>query len=377
MTTVYLDHAASTPLRAEALDAMVAQLAGSFGNPSGGHAVARRARQTVEEARDAVAGVLGCAPAEVIFTSGGTEADNLAVGGVTAARGGVPVCTSIEHHAVLHAVEAAGGAVVGVDATGAVDLDDLTAALERLDRVSVVSVIAAGNETGRVQDLGAVAEVVARVVPGTPLHTDAVQAAPWFDLHEVAACAHLISVAAHKLGGPKGTGCLVAREGTPVRPILHGGGQERERRSGTHDVAGIAGFAAALVATAAERVELGARVRVLRDDLLDRLGASVPGVRETTPDRSVLLPGHAHVLVEGCDSEELLVLLDDAGVCAAAGSSCASGATEPSHVLLAMGLPKHEAATALRLTVGRTTTDADIAHAVAAIAAAAGRLRGI
>lgn len=375
MSCVYLDHAASAPLRPEAREAILAALDGGHGNPSGGHAVARHARRIVEEARDAVAGVLGCEAREVVFTSGGTEADNLAVSGVAAARGGPPVCSAIEHHAVLRAVEALGGAVVGVDPTGGIDVEALGATLEQMGEVSVVSVLAAGNETGRIQDLDAVARALEAARPGTPLHTDAVQAAPWLDLSVAAAAAQLISVAAHKLGGPKGTGCLVVREGTPLRPLLHGGGQERERRSGTHDVAGIAGFAAALVATADEREMLVRQVRSRRDALLDGLAAAVGGVRETTSDRTTVLPGHAHVLVEGCESEELLVLLDDAGVCAAAGSSCASGATEPSHVLMAMGLPKEEAATALRLTIGRTTTDDDVRTAIHRIAGAVRHLR--
>jgi len=201
-----------------------------------------------------------------------------------------------------------------------------------------------------------------------------VQAAGWCDLRQLAAAADLISVAAHKLGGPKGTGCLVVRHGTPLRPVLHGGGQERDRRSGTHDVAGIVGFATALRLAAEERDEAGARVSGLRDGLLARLVAEVGGVVASAPlDRA--LPGHLHVRIEGCEGEAMLVLLDDAGVCASAGSACASGAVEPSHVLLAMGVPKAEALTSLRLSLGRTTTAADVAVAVAAVTAAAGRLR--
>ena len=371
---VYLDNAATTPLRAEALEAMLPFLTERFGNPSGGHRVARAARLAVDEARDCVAGVLGCEPGEVVFTAGGTEADNLAVLGVVAARGGTAVCPAAEHHAVLHAVEAVGGTVVGVGPDGAVDLGRLAEVLDRLEDVAVVSAMTANNELGTLTPLAEVAAVVAERAPGAALHTDAVQAAGWCDLGQLAAAADLISVAAHKLGGPKGTGCLVVRHGTPLRPVLHGGGQERDRRSGTHDVAGIVGFATALRLAAEERDETVARVAGLRDALLARLVAEVGGVVASAPlDRA--LPGHLHMRIEGCEGEAMLVLLDDAGVCASAGSACASGAVEPSHVLLAMGVPKAEALTSLRLSLGRTTTAADVAVAAAAVVAAAARLR--
>ena len=371
---VYLDNAATTPLRAEALEAMLPFLTERFGNPSGGHRVARAARLAVDEARDSVADVLGCEPGEVVFTAGGTEADNLAVLGVVAARGGTAVCPAAEHHAVLHAVEAVGGTVVGVGPDGAVDLGQLADVLDRLGDVAVVSAMTANNELGTLTPLAEVAAVVAERAPGAALHTDAVQAAGWCDLRQLAAPAALISVAAHKLGGPKGTGCLVVRNGTPLRPVLHGGGQERDRRSGTHDVAGIVGFATALRMAAGERDAAGARVAGLRDGLLDRLVEEVGGVVASAPlDRA--LPGHLHVRIAGCEGEAMLVLLDDAGVCASAGSACASGAVEPSHVLLAMGVTKSEALTSLRLSLGRTTTAADVAVAVAAVTAAAGRLR--
>jgi cysteine desulfurase len=372
---VYLDNAATTPLRPEALEAMLPFLTDRFGNPSGGHRVARAARLALDEARDDVADVLGCGPGEVVFTAGGTEADNLAILGVVAARGGTAVCPAAEHHAVLHAVQAVGGRVVGAGPDGAVDLAQLAAALDDLGReVALVSTMTANNELGTLTTLADVAAVVAERAPGAVLHTDAVQAAGWLDLREVAAPAQLVSVAAHKLGGPKGTGCLVVREGTPLRPVLHGGGQERDRRSGTSDVAGIVGFATALRLAAEARAAGPPRVRALRDRLLARLVDEVGGVVASAPvGRS--LPGHLHVRIQGCEGEAMLVLLDDAGVCASAGSACASGALEPSHVLLAMGVPKAEALTSLRLSLGRTTTEADVDAAVAAVAAAAQRLR--
>ena len=372
---VYLDNAATTPLRTEALEAMLPFLTDRFGNPSGGHRVARAARQALDEARDDVAEVLGCGPGEVVFTAGGTEADNLAVLGVIAARGGTAVCPAAEHHAVLHAVQAVGGRVVGTGPDGAVDLEQLAAALDDLGgSVAVVSAMTANNEVGTFTPLSEVAALVADRAPGATLHTDAVQAAGWCDLRKLAAPAALVSVAAHKLGGPKGVGCLVVRSGTPLRPLLHGGGQERERRSGTQDVAGVVGFATALRLAAQERVEAGARGRSLRARLLGRLVEAVGGVVPSAPLERAL-PGHLHVRIEGCEGEAMLVLLDDAGVCASAGSACASGAVEPSHVLLAMGVPKAEALTSLRLSIGRTTTEADVDAAAAAVAAAAARLR--
>lgn len=373
--SVYLDNAATTPLRAEALAAMMPFLTDRFGNPSGGHRVARAARLAVDEARDDVADVLGCQPGEVVFTAGGTEADNLAVLGVVAASDGTAVCPAAEHHAVLHPVQAVGGRVVGAGPDGTVDLGQLAATLDDLrGTVAIVSTMTANNEVGTITPLAEVAAVVADRAPGAVLHTDAVQAAGWCDLRRLAAPAALISVAAHKLGGPKGVGCLVVRDGTPLRPVLHGGGQERDRRSGTHNVAGIVGFATALRLAAEERDEAGARVRALRARLLERLVSEVGGLVASVPLERAL-PGHLHVRVEGCEGEAMLVLLDDAGVCASAGSACASGAVEPSHVLLAMGVPKPEALTSLRLSLGRTTTEAEVDAAVAAIADAADRLR--
>ena len=268
---MYLDHAATTPLRAEALAAMMPWLTDSYGNASGGHRLAREARRAVDEARESVAEVVGCRPGEVVFTGGGTEADNLAISGfaAAAARGGAPstvVCTSIEHHAVLHAVEHVGGRTVPVDTDGVVDLDLLAAGLD--PSVGLVSVMLANNEVGTIQDLAAVAAVVGSASPAAVIHTDAVQAAPWLDLRERAAPAALVSLAAHKFGGPQGVGALVVRHPVRVDPILRGGGQERELRSGTHNVAGIVGMAAALREAAAGRDTVGSRVATLRLSLI-------------------------------------------------------------------------------------------------------------
>ena len=308
---------------------MLPWLTSRYGNPSGGHAVARAARQAIEEARDELAEVLGCQAREIVFTSGGTEADNLAIAGVE----GTVACSSIEHHAVLDSVRARGGRVFDLDA---VPRD-----------VDLVSVMLVNNETGSIQSLDRI---------DAPLvHTDAVQALPWLDGAKAAARADLISVSAHKIGGPQGVGALVVREGVRITPLLRGGGQERERRSGTQNVAGIVGFAAAVRACKANPPD----VRAMRDRLAAGL-LRIDGCRPTV-ELDATVPGILQVHIDGIESEALLVLLDRAGVCASAGASCASGAIGHSHVL--------------RLSLGWTTTDADIDHALAVVPAAIEQLR--
>lgn len=377
-----LDHAATTRVRPEVLDAMAPFLAERYGNPSGSHRLARDAVRAVDEARERIAAVLGCGPGEVVFTSGGTESDNHAISGGMPPRDGVPVCSAVEHHAVLDTVEALGGQVVPVGADGRIDLDALVATLAELGpRVSVVSVMLANNETGVVADLDAVARVVRShepEVPGVPVHTDAVQAAAWLDLGVAAAAADLVSVSGHKLGGPKGIGALVVRRHTHLRPLVLGGGQERGRRSGTSNVAGIVGMAAALEATAAQREATNARIRSLRDRLADGLLAAVPGAVETASpdgDRSGLLPGICHLCIDGVDAETLLFLLESEGVLASAASSCSSGAQQVSHVLMAMGVPDALARGSLRLSLGWDSTDADVDAALRAVPAAVRRVR--
>ena len=371
--TSYLDHAATTPMRPEVVDAMLPFLTERFGNPSGSHAVAREARKAVDEAREVVAESLGARPGEIVFTAGGTEADNLAIIGRYRAHPGAVVCTAVEHHAVLHAAQSLPEArVAPVGPDGVVDLDALGGLLD--PTVSVVSVMLANNEVGTVQPLTAVGELVREAAPRAVLHTDAVQAFPWLDVAELAAGADLAAVSAHKFGGPKGVGALVVREGVTVEPIIHGGGQERERRSGTYNVAGIAGMAAAMRATVADRLAAVDRVGRLRDRLADGLLAAVPGAIETG-DRAGKVAGNCHVLFDGIESEALLVLLDGAGVCASAGSACTSGAVEPSHVLMAMGVSPERAVGALRLSLGATSTDADVDLALDVIPAAVERLR--
>jgi cysteine desulfurase len=379
----YLDHAATTPLRPEARAAMLPWLGERFGNPSGAHRVARAARQAVDEARDSVAEVVGCRPGDVVFTSGGTEADNVAIRGVHAARPGTVLCSAVEHEAVLKPVGHIGGNTVAVDQRGALDLDALEDALS--PDVTLVSVMAANNEVGTVQPVAEVSELVRRRAPHAVVHTDAVQAAASLDLSTIAAGAHLIAISSHKVGGPQGVGALVVRPRTPLRPLLLGGGQERELRSGTHNVAGIVGMAAALRAAAAGRVAMTERVTALRKRLASGLLAAIPGAVETTAAVAThdaadagggQLPGTLHLCIPGIESEALLFLLDEAGVCASAASACASGAQQASHVLAAMGVTPTLGSGALRLSLGWTSTVADVDRALDVIPAAVARLRG-
>ena len=370
------------PVRPEAVAELTRVLTELPGNPSGSHGAARAARRVLDDARDVLADVLGSGPGDVVFTGGGTEADNLAVLG--ASTGGSVVVSSIEHPAVRDPAVGLGAHVAPVDAAGRIDLDALAALLEDVDEVSLVSVMLVNNEVGAIQPLDAVAEVVRRHAPNAVLHTDAVQALSWVEVAEAAAGADLISVSAHKFGGPKGVGALVVRPGVALTARQVGGGQERERRSGTQNVAGIAGLAAALAVTVEERKATVERVAVLRDRLADGLVAAVPGLVETgvapaprggAADRSHKVAGVCHVCIDGVESESLLFLLEQAGVYASAASSCASGAMEPSPVLAAMGVSRGAARGALRLSLGATTTHADVDRALAAVPAAVERLR--
>ena len=372
----YLDHAATTPVRPEARDAMLPWLDGLVGNPSGAHRLARAARRALDDARDVFAAATGFESGDIVFTGGGTESDSLAVNGVLDAVGGVAVCAATEHHAVLHAVEARGGRVVGVDPSGRVDLDALADELD--DSVTLVSVMAVNNETGVVADLAAVVEVVRDRAPRAAVHTDAVQALSWLDLPTVTAGVDLLSLSAHKFGGPQGTGVLAVRPGTPLRPQLLGGGQERGRRSGTQNVAGIVGAAAAADVVVRTRAESVGRSGALRDRLADGLLGAIPGAVETAAprgDRTGKVAGNCHLCIPGVEAEALLVLLEDHDVYASAASSCASGAQDPSHVLAAMGLDRQLAAGSLRLSLGWSSTDDDVGAALVAVPAAVEQLR--
>ena len=374
---IYLDNAATTPMRTEAIEAMMPFLRDRYANPSGSHRFARDARRAVDEARDSVAAVIGCGPNEVVFTGCGTESDNMSVLGAVARRGGLPVCSAIEHPAVAEAVARSGGRTVGVDRYGRIDLDELAATLDESmagPGVAVVSVMAVNNEVGTLNDLAEVRRVVRRHAPTALVHTDAVQAACWLDLREITPHVDLLSLSAHKFGGPKGVGVLVERGGPQVEPLIIGGGQERERRSGTHNTAGIVAAATALQLTDAERDADRVRISALRDVLVGRLRARIDGLVETVP-AAHKVAGSAHVCIPGVESEALLFMLDERGVCASAASACASGAMEPSHVLAALGVERAVAMGALRLTLGHETTRDEVERAAAVIVEVVAQLR--
>jgi cysteine desulfurase len=378
----YLDHAATTPLRQEAFEAMAPFLAGTFGNPSGGHTAARAAKTALEDAREELAELLGARPAEVVFTAGGTEADNLAVKGAArqarvAGVGDGVVTTAFEHKGVLASCDrlAAEGfqvARVSVPSSGVIDPASIAELVD--ERTVLVSVMLVNNEVGTVQPLDEIARCVRERAPSVLVHTDAVQAVPWLDVAEAAAAADLVAISAHKFGGPKGTGALVVREGVAVEPLIEGGGQERGLRSGTSNVAGAVAMTTALRVTAAERAADVIRLGALRNRLVDGLLAAVPDAFENG-DRGAKVAGNAHVGFRGIEAETLLVALDQAGVCAAAGSSCSSGATEPSHVLAAMGVDRERALSSIRLSLGFASTARDVDVALDVIPRAVAQLR--
>ncbi len=383
MATTYLDHAATAPLRAEVRSAMAEVLASPLGNPTGSHPPAQRARLLLEDAREEVARFLGRDPGEVVFTSGGTESANLALLGVAdrawRERGeAVLLCSAVEHPAVRESAKAAAGSGIDVrelpvDGRGLVELEALSRTLS--SRTTLVAVMTANNETGVVEPVAEVVEAVRRRAPQAYVFTDAVQAAAFLDLAEVTAGADMVSLSAHKVGGPVGVGALAVSPRVGLLARQHGGGQERERRSGTQDVAGAVGLATALRLAALERDEAAARVAALRDRLGDGLVAAVEGAHRTVPDGVAVLPGHLHVCLPGVEREELLVALGAEGVCVSGGSSCASGALEPSHVLAAMGVAPDLARGAIRLTLGYGTGDADVDRALHLVPAVVAALR--
>jgi cysteine desulfurase len=378
----YLDYAATTPMYPAAAAAMRPYQSETFGNPSGAHAAARAAKTALEEAREEIAAALGAQPSEIVLTGGGTEADNLAVkGAARAARdagtGHGVVTTAFEHKGVLApsdrlAQDGFRVTRVPVDHAGIVDLEALEAALD--DRTVVVSVMLVNNEVGTIQPLAEVARLVRARAPRAVLHTDAVQAVPWLDVAEAAAGADLVSVSAHKFGGPNGVGALVRRGDVPIEPLIEGGGQEWGLRSGTADVAGAVGMAEALRVTGLRRSDEVARIRPLRDRLARGLAERVPG-SFVNGDPARKVAGNCHIGFPGIEAETLLVALDRACVYAAAGSSCTSGATEPSHVLEAMGVPRDAALASIRLSLGYSSTDDDVDAALELIPEAVDQLR--
>jgi len=370
----------------EAVAAMTEELS-LTGNASSLHTSGRRARRVVEEARERVAAALGAGPSDVIFTAGGTEADNLAVKGLFWARRAADpkrvriIASQVEHHAVLDALDWLvdhEGAVVDwlpVDEVGRIDVSALHAALAREPgSVALVTVMWANNEVGTVQP---VADVVAAAHEhGVPVHSDAVQAVGQIDIDFGASGLDCLTVSGHKLGGPVGAGAVLARRGLDLVPVLHGGSQERGVRSGTLDVAALRAFGVAAEIAVRDRAEVVAVVGELRDDLVRAITAAVPDVvLRGDPDPAGRLPFNAHVTIPGCEGDSLLYLLDARGVECSTGSACQAGVPQPSHVLLAMGVPEPVARGALRFSLGRTSTAADVAAVAAAIGPAVERAR--
>ncbi|WP_028472197.1 cysteine desulfurase family protein [Nocardioides alkalitolerans] len=380
----YLDHAATTPMRVEAREALVAHL-DLVGNPSSLHAAGREARRVVEESRETVADALGCRPGEVVLTAGGTESDNLALKGLFWSRRAADprrvrvLVSAVEHHAVLDTAvwlaehEGATLELLPVDARGRLDVAALEATLVAdPTSVALVSVMWANNETGVLQPVEAV--VAAAHAHGVPVHTDAIQAVGSVPVDVAASGVDLLTATAHKVGGPHGAGVLVARRGLDLTPLLHGGGQERDLRSGTVGVPAVAGLAAAFESAVKEQVDHATRVSHLRDTLVEGVRAVVPDVVLNGGDAEKL-PGIANLRFPECEGDSLLMLLDAQGVEVSTGSACSAGVPQASHVLLAMGQSEEEARSSLRFSLGHTSTEADVAALVAAIGPVVERAR--
>ncbi|KZS60150.1 cysteine desulfurase family protein [Mycobacterium ostraviense] len=382
---VYLDHAATTPMHPAAIEAMTAAL-GTVGNASSLHTTGRTARRRIEESRELIADELGARPSEVIFTAGGTESDNLAVKGIYWARrdeqpGRRRIVTSqVEHHAVLDAVDWLGeheGAQVSwlpTAADGAVSATALRETLQSHDDVALVSVMWANNEVGTIMPTAELAAVAAEF--GVPMHSDAIQAVGQVPVDFGASTLSAMSVAAHKFGGPPGVGALLLRRDVTCVPLLHGGGQERDIRSGTPDVAGAVGMATAAQLAVDGLEANGARLRLLRDRLVEGVLAEIDDVCLNGARDPLRLPGNAHFTFRGCEGDALLMLLDANGIECSTGSACTAGVAQPSHVLIAMGADPASARGSLRLSLGHTSVDADVDAALRVLPAAVARARG-
>lgn len=366
----YLDHAATTPMRPEAVAAMVAHL-DKLGNASSLHASGRAARRVVEESRETVAQALGARPSEVVFTGGGTEADNLAVKGLYWARRGADarrtrvLVSAVEHHAVLDAAQwlakedGASLELLPVDRDGRVILDAARDSIARSpETVAFVSVMWVNNEVGTIQPVAEIASLAAEY--GIPVHTDAVQAVGQLPVDFSDVSVDAMTVTGHKVGGPFGVGAVVLRRETSVTPVLHGGGQERDVRSGTLDVPAMAGFAAAIELAVREQAQLAAALGELRADLVRQVLAAVPEAELNGDPGPGRLPGNAHFSFPGCEGDSLLLLLDARGIECSTGSACSAGVAEPSHVLIAMGRDEERARGSLRFSLGHTSTQADV-----------------
>jgi len=377
---VYLDHAATTPVDPEVAEAMARVLRESHGNPSSIYAEGRAARALVDQARVEVAAAIGAEPAEIVFTSGGTEADNLALRGALKARRGDEknglVVSAIEHHAVLdtaHDLERHAHvrvSVVGVDGEGRVDPADVAREID--ERTGLVSVMHANNEIGTIEPIGEIGPICRE--RGVPFHTDAVQTVGALDFDVRRIAVDLVSINAHKFYGPKGVGALYVRRGTPVATIQTGGGQEKGRRTGTENVAGIVGLGAAMRLAAARRGTESARQAKLRDRIIDGVLGGVPDA-VLNGHRTERLPNNANFCIAGVEGESLIVALDLEGFAVSSGSACTSGETEPSYVILALGRDRELAKGSLRVTVGRATTEADVEAFLATLPGVVERLR--
>jgi cysteine desulfurase len=376
---IYLDHAATTPMRPEVWEAMAPFANVSFGNPSGVHGVSRAAKNALEEAREKIAGLIGAQPLEIVFTSGGTESDNLAIKGAVLSstpRQGL-VTTAIEHEAVLETADflkrlGLPVTIVGVDSEARAHPDEIAAAIN--DDTAVVSVMMVNNETGTVQDIEAISDLVKEKSPETLIHTDAVQAFGCERVDVGALGIDLLTISAHKFGGPKGAGILYVRDGVALEPVLHGGGQELGRRSGTHDVASAVGMATAVDSALSDRHRFETEIRSIRDRLEGRLVADAGEIVVNTPKMG-RSSHHLNVRFPGVRNETLLMLLDQNGVAASAGSACQSGAATVSHVLEAMGLTPDEARESVRFTFGWTSTAAEADEAASIVSGIVSRLR--
>lgn len=375
----YLDYNATTPVDREVFDAMAPYFVENFGNASSIHSAGQRARGAVDRARESVAALVGAKPAEIIFTSGGTEANNLAVLGVAAASGGQGhiIATSIEHHAVLHscrALEKNGLEVnyVPVGSSGIVEPDAIRSAL-RPDTI-LISVMHANNELGTIQPIAEIARIAAEA--DIYFHCDAVQSAGKLPLDVDRFGVDLLSISAHKFYGPKGVGALYVRPGTPLEPQFHGGHQERDRRPGTEDVPSIVGFGKAAELARKNHAGDVARIAALRDRLEQALVAEIPQVH-VNGDRARRVSNTTNLTFTAAGGEALLIALDLQGVACSTGAACSSGAVEPSHVLLAMGLSPDDARSSLRFSLGRPTTDEEIDYAIGVIPAVVERLRSL
>jgi cysteine desulfurase len=383
--TVYLDHAATTPMLPAALEVMTTHLR-DVGNPSSLHASGRAARRIVEESRETIAQAINCRPGEIVFTSGGTESDNLALKGLFWSRHDADptrvriLASSIEHHAVLDALdwlaeeEHAVVELLPVDRRGRLDLAAFHEAVERDPAsVALVSVMWANNEVGTLQPIEDVVAVAS--AHGIPVHTDAVQAVGAVPVDFAASGVDALTLTGHKLGGPYGVGALVLRRELSLTPLLHGGGQERDIRSGTLDMPAIAGFAAAVEHAVKAQPEYAERMAGLRDDLVRRVTEVVPEAH-LHGDVDHRLPGNAHLGFPDCEGDSLLMLLDARGIECSTGSACSAGVPQPSHVLLAMGCNEEGARHSLRFTLGRTSSSSDVDALVEAIGPAVDRARG-